>query len=153
MDISFFKERNDVSDKKDFDDYIKKNEVSDNKKILIVDDLTYVVKTIERILLEQGYLVITAKTGFEALEKFGKYLPDLITVDQKLPDMTGTQLVEKIKNTEYGKNIKIIFISATSEISIQREILKMKINDYLIKPFEKSKLIATVKRVLEENNE
>jgi two-component system, chemotaxis family, chemotaxis protein CheY len=153
LDISFFKERNDVSDKKDFDDYIKKNEVSDNKKILIVDDLTYVVKTIERILLEQGYLVITAKTGFEALEKFGKYLPDLITVDQKLPDMTGTQLVEKIKNTEYGKNIKIIFISATSEISIQREILKMKINDYLIKPFEKSKLIATVKRVLEENNE
>jgi DNA-binding response OmpR family regulator len=109
-----------------------------------------VVKTIERILLDQGYLVISAKTGYEAFEKFEKYFPDLITVDQKLPDMMGTQLVEKIKNTEHGKTIKIIFISATSEISDIRAILKMKIDDYLVKPFEKSKLIEVVKRLLEE---
>ena len=69
-----------MSDKKEFDDYISKNRLSDNKKILIVDDLTYVVKTIERILSEQGYLIITAKTGYEALEKFEKYFPDLITL-------------------------------------------------------------------------
>lgn len=139
-----------MSETKD-NDYIGKNELSDRKKILIVDDLTYVVKTLERILADQGYLVMTAKTGYEAYEKFEKYFPDLITVDQKLPDMMGTQLVEKIKNTEHGKNIKIIFISATTDITDVRTILKMKIDDYLVKPFEKSKLIETVKRVLEEN--
>ena len=141
-----------MSDKKEFDDYISKNRLSDNKKILIVDDLTYVVKTIERILSEQGYLIITAKTGYEALEKFEKYFPDLITVDQKLPDMMGTQLVEKIKKTDHGKTVKIVFITATSEISDIRGILKMKIDDYLIKPFEKSKLIAVVKRLLDEKS-
>jgi DNA-binding response OmpR family regulator len=138
-----------VSEKKDNDDYMSKYDVTDKKKILIVDDLTYVVKTIERILSEQGYLVITAKTGYDAFEKFEKYFPDLVTVDQKLPDMMGTQLVEKIKKTEHGKTVKIIFITATSEISDIRAILKMKIDDYLVKPFEKSKLIAVVKKLLD----
>jgi len=118
------------------------------KQILIVDDLTYVVRTIERILTEAGYLVLTAKTGMEALELFETHTPDLITVDQKLPDMLGTKLVEKIRSIEKGKKIKIIFISAVYETDEILSILKLKVDDFLIKPFQKSKLLESVKNVL-----
>ncbi len=117
------------------------------KKILIVDDIIYVVRSITKILKDEGYFILTATTGKEALEKFEKYSPDLVTIDQKLPDMTGRQLVERILGLA-GQRPKIIFISSVYEKDEIREILKGGVDDYLLKPFQKAKLIETVKRLL-----
>ena len=133
------------------EDSKKINELyKDLKKILIVEDLTYVIKTIERILTEEGYFVLTAKDGDEAITKFINYSPHLITVDHKLPDMTGVQLVEHIRKLDTVVNPKIIFITAFDDIDTIRSIVKLGIDDYLVKPFQKNKLIETVKRVLEK---
>ena len=77
-------------------------------KVLVVDDILYVVKSISRILQAEGFFVLTARSGREALQKFKEYSPDLVTVDQKLPDMTGQQLVEIIRKEENADAVKII---------------------------------------------
>ncbi len=122
----------------------------DLKKILIVEDLTYVIKTIERILTEAGYFVLTAKDGEEAIEKFKNYSPHLITVDHKLPDMTGVQLVEQIRKIGSEVTPKIVFITAFDDVDTIRSIVKLGIDDFLIKPFQKNKLLETVKKTLEK---
>ena len=120
----------------------------DFKKILVVDDILYVVKSISRILVAEGYFVFTARTGKEALDKFVKYSPDLITLDQKLPDMTGLQLVQKIRKLEKGDHTIIIFISSVYEKEEITSILQSNISDYLLKPFKKAKLIDTVQNLI-----
>ncbi len=114
-------------------------------KILVVDDILYVVKSISRILQSEGYFVLTARNGREALKKFMDYSPDLITVDQKLPDMTGEQLVKLIRTQKESEKAKIIFISAVDDKTEIQEIMKQNIDDYLVKPFKRSRLVDTVK--------
>jgi DNA-binding response OmpR family regulator len=118
------------------------------KKILVIDDITYVVRSISRILRGQGYFVITAMTGKDALDKFNKYNPDLITVDQKLPDMSGLQLVEKIRQLDRGNKTKIIFISAVQEKNEIKSILNTGIDNYILKPFQKEMLVRVVKDLI-----
>jgi DNA-binding response OmpR family regulator len=115
------------------------------KKILVVDDLLYIVKSIAKILQEEGYFVITAKSGKEALAKYLHYSPDIITVDQNLPDMKGRKLVEKIRFGNQDVKTKIIFISAVDEREEIKAILNLGVSHYLVKPFKKSKLIEIIK--------
>ncbi len=118
------------------------------KKILVVDDITYVVKSISKILRDEGYFVITAMSGNEALTKFSKYMPDLITIDQKLPDMTGIQLVERIRKSSVEYKPKIVFISAVYDKDEIKNILNLDIDNYLLKPFQKSKLAEMIRELL-----
>ena len=117
-------------------------------KILVVDDILYVVKSISRILQSEGFFVFTARSGREALQKFHEYSPDLVTVDQKLPDMTGQQLVALIRAAEESAKTKIIFISAVDDKTEIRAILQQNIDDYLVKPFKKTRLVDTVKGLI-----
>ena len=117
-------------------------------KILVVDDLLYVAKSISKILQEEGYSVITAMSGEETLDKFIKYNPDLITIDQKLPDMSGFELVLKLRKLKKGENAKIIFISGVYEKEIIESILQLGVKDYLLKPVKRIKLLETVQRLL-----
>ena len=121
---------------------------SQYKIILIVDDILYVLKSIENVLKEEGYYVLTAMTGQEALEKYKKYSPDLVTIDMKLPDMRGTKLLEEINKLNSDKKPKIIFISAMYHKEEIHNILKLNVSNYLIKPFKKNKLIEVVKELI-----
>ena len=122
--------------------------IKKSKKILIVDDITYVIKSISRILSKEGYFVITSKTGNEALTKFKNYSPDLVTIDQKLPDMSGNQLVGKIRSMEGGDKTKILFISAVQDKKVIKSILNAGIEDYLLKPFRKEQLLDSVIKLI-----
>ncbi|MBN2441713.1 MAG: response regulator [Spirochaetales bacterium] len=139
-------------DNTDFYDFIEEPEGPPpgpgTKKILVIDDITYVVKSISRILRSHGYFVVTAMTGKEAIEKFEKYRPNLITVDQKLPDMSGLQLVRKIKEIHGSEKIKVVFISAVQEKAEIKSILNSGIDNYLLKPFKKEMLIYTIKKLI-----
>lgn len=136
-----------VDDESEPDNNIYQKVNKQFKKILVVDDIHYVVKSISRILTNQGYVVFTAATGKEALEKYKKHIPDLMTIDQKLPDMTGFQLVEKIRQLENGSEIKIIFISAVHAKEEIKSILNLGIDHYILKPFKKEKLIECIRKL------
>ena len=128
----------------DYDELIHKNQ----KKVLVVDDITYIVKSISRILRSEDYFVFTAKNGKDAINLFKTYNPELVTIDQKLPDMSGVQLVEKLRLLAGGSRAKIIFISAVHEKSEIQKILSMGIDNYILKPFKKQALIDTVKGLI-----
>lgn len=132
-----------------FQDIMNYNPDNEFKKILVVDDITYVVKTITRILEDAKYFCMSATTGQDALEKYQRYLPDLITIDQRLPDMTGLDLVKKIRNLQLDHAPKIIFISAMNDKDIIRSIIQNGVDEFLLKPFQKQKLLESVQRLFE----
>ncbi len=134
----------DENEEYDYDELIHKNQ----KKVLVVDDITYIVKSISRILRSENYFVFTAKNGKDAISIFKTYNPELITIDQKLPDMSGVQLVEQLRLLAGGDKTKMIFISAVHEKSEIQEILNMGINNYILKPFKKQVLIDIVKGLI-----
>jgi CheY-like chemotaxis protein len=118
------------------------------KKILVVDDILYVVKSLSKVLRDEGYFVLTALSGKEALEKFTEYSPDALTVDQRLPDMSGLQLVERIISLSGGKPPRIIFVSSVYDREEIAAIMKRGIDDYLMKPFTRAKLLETLEKLL-----
>ncbi|MBN2545479.1 MAG: response regulator [Spirochaetes bacterium] len=120
------------------------------KIVLVVDDILYVVKSISKILRDEGFFVLTAQTGLDAIKKVEQYSPDLVTIDQKLPDMMGTKLVEEIRKIETGKKTKIIFISALYDKDKIKSILHLGVDNYLLKPFKKSVLVNTIKKIFNE---
>ncbi len=135
---------------KDHDDNLDYNENIHKKfkKILVVDDITYVVRSIARILRLEKYFVFTAMTGKDAINKYKNYNPELITIDQNLPDMSGIQLVKKIRELPGGDKAKIIFISAVHEKEEITNILGLGIDNYILKPFKKQTLINNVRELL-----
>ncbi|MEW6607042.1 MAG: response regulator [bacterium] len=121
-------------------------------KILVVDDDTKLVEALKIRLEVNNYKVMTALNGIEALEKVYKEMPDLVLLDAWLPKMNGWEVCRKIKESEELNSIKVIFLTARTELSnrlIATQILKA--DGYITKPFESEKLIATIKEVLEEN--
>jgi DNA-binding response OmpR family regulator len=118
------------------------------KKILVVDDILYVVKSLAKVLSDEGYFVLTALSGNEALEKFSEHCPDAVTVDQRLPDMSGIQLAERIISLSGDARPRIIFISSVYDREEIAGIMKRGIDDYLMKPFTRAKLLETLGRLL-----
>lgn len=120
------------------------NNLSASKKILVVDDILYVVKSISKILTEAGYYVLTATTGKEAIDVIKKNPVDLITIDQKLPDMNGVKLVDEIRKLNFEIFPKIIFISAIYDKEEIQSILTHSVDNFILKPFKKNKLLEII---------
>jgi DNA-binding response OmpR family regulator len=118
------------------------------KKILVVDDIHYVAKYLATILRDAGYNVLTSMSGGEALNRFEMFNPDLVTIDQKLPDMTGFELVNQLRKQNNDKRPKIVFISAVNEKETIESVLNLGIDSYLIKPVNMTKLLETVQSLL-----
>ena len=118
------------------------------KKILVVDDIHYVTRYLAMVIREAGYIVLTSMSGGEALEKFEMFSPDLVTIDQKLPDMTGFELVNRLRELKNGKRSKIVFISAVYERETIESVLNLGIDQYLMKPVDEPKLLETLKNLL-----
>lgn len=84
----------------------------EKKKILIVDDDKVILRTLENILLKEGYYVIPLSLGKEAIKVAKERLPDLIILDIMMPDMDGGDVAYELKNNPLTKNIPIIYQSS-----------------------------------------
>ncbi len=116
-------------------------------RILVVDDEPIVVKSCERILTPEGYTVDIALNGREAIEKLGKDGFDLVITDIKMPDMDGIELLRWIKNSKPETGV-VIITGYPSQESI-KEALRLRILDYLPKPFSPALLIETAQKAME----
>lgn len=121
------------------------------KKVLVIDDILYIVKSISRILKDEGYFVTTAMTAAEAINKIDSYTPTLITIDQNLTEVTGLELVKVIRE-RCKHQPRIIFISAVYERDFIKKVLNSGIDHYLIKPFKKAKLLEVVNAIFAEED-
>lgn len=103
--------------------------------ILIVDDDKSVNEFLERFLRQKGYHLIQAvKTGQEAIEIIKKEDIKLVLLDIKLPDMSGIETLERIK--EIKKDMSVIMITGFPEEATAKMALKLGAYDYIIKPFD-----------------
>ena len=123
------------------------------KEILIVDDEPSIVIPIQFLMEQQGYSVLVAENGEDALDAIYKYKPDLILLDIMLPRIDGYEVCEIVRlNPEY-RDIKIIFLTAKGrEVEIAQG-LALGANAYITKPFSNTELVAKVKELLDNTNE
>ena len=111
------------------------------KKVLIVDDSMFMRKSIKSALIASGkYDVIgEAPNGDQGIELALELNPDIITMDNILPDMLGVDIIKELRKEELES--KIIMISAVGQDNIIDECKKSGANDYLVKPFTNEILI------------
>jgi DNA-binding response OmpR family regulator len=115
-------------------------------KLLVVEDETELLEVIQQSLEKQSYVVETAGTFNDALEKITSFNYDCILLDIMLPDGNGLRLLEELKKTERSNNV--IIISAKDSLEDKIAGLDGGADDYLVKPFHLAELNARVKSVL-----
>jgi DNA-binding response OmpR family regulator len=123
------------------------------KEILIVDDEPSIVVPIQFLMEQQGYNVLVAQNGEDALDIIYRYKPDLILLDIMLPRIDGYEVCEIVRlNPEY-RDIKIIFLTAKGrEVEIAKG-LALGADAYFTKPFSNTELVAKVKELLAHSYE
>lgn len=117
-------------------------------KILIVDDIPANILLLKIILEKEGFLVETAESGKEALEKIECNLPDLILLDVMMPGMDGYEVADVIRSRKEWNDTGIIFITALTGSNNVVEGFKHGGNDYISKPFNKEEFLIKVKHQL-----
>lgn len=126
------------------------------KKILIADDEPDILEIIQFNLQAEGYEVVTAKNGIEAIEKAIRVQPDLIILDIMMPGKTGLEVCDNLRKLPAFKNTLIIFLTALSDEGTEVKGLESGADDYLTKPISPkvllSKVNALFRRVSKENN-
>jgi two-component system, chemotaxis family, chemotaxis protein CheY len=113
------------------------------KSVLIVDDSLY-MRTLIRQTLEQGNFNVVgqASNGEEAIDMAFDLKPDIITLDNILPDMIGTDILKKYKSE--GLRSRVIMISGVGQESVIQEGLSLGANGYIVKPFTPEELLSTL---------
>lgn len=119
-------------------------------KILVAEDERDIRDLIIFTLEFAGFDVIAAVNGEEAVEKARQETPNLVLMDVRMPKMTGYEACRAIKETERGKDIPVVFLSAKGQESEINEGLEAGGTDYILKPFAPEELIAQVKEFLNE---
>ena len=112
------------------------------EKVLVVDDDPNICDVLMMYLENEGYSVILSYDGEEALVKFNALKPDIVLLDVMLPKEDGFQVC---RNLRASKNVPIILVSAKREDMDKIRGLGLGANDYIVKPFNPSELIARVK--------
>jgi two-component system chemotaxis response regulator CheY len=119
------------------------------KTVLVVDDSMYMRTLIKDALIDAGYDVIgEAANGESAIDQAMALNPDLITLDNILPDMIGIDILRVIKGEEALKS-KVIMISAVGQESVIQEGMAIGAEDYIVKPFTSEQLVASVHKTFE----
>ena len=118
------------------------------KQLLVVDDDPGLLLAVSDTLRAEGYEVVTARRGSEALVRVAEALPDLIISDIRMPGMDGYAFARQLRNTPRTALIPIVFLTAMSETESRIEGFRTGVDMYLTKPFEPEELLAVIKAIL-----
>ena len=118
------------------------------KTILIVDDEEDTLNLLRDRLTEEGFRTIEASNGKEAIEKASETPPDLILLDIMMPEVTGWDVMKRLKEEKETASIPVVVLSAASSDADRQRGLRMGIKDYFTKPFEVKELISEIKKVI-----
>ena len=117
------------------------------KTVLVVDDSLYMRTMISDALTKAGYNIIAqVANGEAAIDMALEYKPDLITLDNILPDMIGTDILRVLKHDEKIDS-KVVMISAVGQESVIQEGMSLGASNYIVKPFTAEGLVDTVNKI------
>jgi two-component system chemotaxis response regulator CheY len=118
-------------------------------KILVVEDSTSMRAYLTTIIEAEDELeIVEAASGFEALKTLPHHHFDAILTDINMPDINGLELVSFLKNHPVYRTIPIMVISTESTVEDRRRAAALGAEEYLVKPFEASDLVAKLRRLL-----
>jgi len=117
-------------------------------RILVVDDEIYIVHILDFSLGMEGYEVITALDGEQALEKLKTEKPDLIVLDIMMPKLDGYEVCKAIKSSPETRHIPVILLSAKGRNVDQKMGFDVGADDYITKPFSPRKLVERINQLL-----
>ncbi len=118
-----------------------------SQKILIIDDEQLICWTLEQHLTKGGYEVSTAESAEKGMDLIAGDPPDLILLDNQLPDMSGLEMLEKLNVRE--RNIMVIMITAYGMVETAVKAMKLGAYDYISKPFNIEEIAFAIKKALE----
>lgn len=121
-----------------------------SKTIVIADDEPHVLRSLEFILKKQGYNVVTAINGEEALERVRENNPDLVFLDIQMPKMDGNSVLRHLRDDPAYQDLYIVMITAKGQEADRLNSLESGANEYVTKPYSPRKLIGRVKEILGE---
>lgn len=122
--------------------------MNDKRRILVVDDEPTNVKLLEANLLPQGYEVLTASNGDEALRIVSTNNVDLILLDVMMPGIDGFEVTRRLRAEENTRLIPVVLITALKETVDRIKGIEAGCDDFISKPFDKNELLARVKSLL-----
>ncbi len=122
-------------------------------RILVVDDEIYIVHILDFSLGMEGYEVVTALDGEEALQKVKEGVPDLIVLDIMMPKMDGYETCKALKADEATKNVPVILLSAKGRNVDMQTGYDVGADDYITKPFSPRKLVDRINAMLGQSSD
>ena len=119
------------------------------KKILAVDDEKFIVRLVQVTLERQGYQVVTANDGKEALEKVESERPDLMVLDVMMPYMDGFEVLQTLRRNPSTRDIPVIMLTAKAQDADVFRGWQSGVDCYLTKPFNPLELVSFVNRIFQ----
>jgi DNA-binding NarL/FixJ family response regulator len=119
------------------------------RQLLVVDDDPSLLLAVSETLRAEGYEVVTARRGSEAMVQVAESLPDLIISDIRMPGMDGYALARNLRSNPRTRLIPIIFLTAKDDLADRITGFRTGVDAYITKPFESEELVAIVKNILE----
>ncbi|MFQ5637118.1 MAG: diguanylate cyclase [bacterium] len=121
---------------------------SKSKKILVVDDVPVNVHLLTTYLSSEGYNIISAKDGEEAIEQVQNSHPDLVLLDVMMPKLNGFEVCRIIKKDKKTSFIPVIMVTALNELEYKVKGMEAGADDFIAKPFNKLELLVRVRSLL-----
>ncbi len=121
--------------------------------VMVVDDSLTVRKVTQRFLVREGFQVVLAKDGVDALEQLQSITPDVMLVDIEMPRMDGFDLTRNVRNDERTVNTPIIMITSRTADKHRNYALELGVNAYFGKPFQEDQLLAAIKGFVRQGQE
>lgn len=118
------------------------------KKILIVDDEPNIVTALEFLLERNGYEVLLAQDGEEALQQVERYVPDLVLLDVMMSSKSGYEVCQRMRERADWQNIRVIMLSAKGREAEVNKGLSLGADLYVTKPFSNKELIAKIDELI-----
>jgi chemosensory pili system protein ChpA (sensor histidine kinase/response regulator) len=116
--------------------------------ILVVDDSVTVRKVTSRILRRQGYRVLTAKDGIEALKSMQEEIPAVILLDIEMPRMDGFEVATRVRASQDLKDIPIVMITSRTGDKHRQRAMELGVDYYMGKPYQEEQLLGTLNQLL-----
>ncbi|RUR27352.1 response regulator [Vreelandella andesensis] len=122
-------------------------------KVLVVDDEPNIVLSLEFLMEQAGFQVVTAYDGEAALERISDSAPDLLLLDISLPGISGFDVLEHLRRSEATAQLPVIMLTAHGRDIEREKGLALGADDYITKPFSTQSLIEKVKSLLNGNSQ
>jgi two-component system alkaline phosphatase synthesis response regulator PhoP len=118
-----------------------------DRKILVVDDEPFILKSLTFVLKKEGFHVDSATNGLEALEVIRKEKPDLVFLDIMMPKMNGLEVCQWIRQDPQLQDIHVIILTAKGQEADREKGLQIGADEYMTKPFSPSMVVKRIREI------